>query len=279
VSLPLPSAGNTSSQHEAVDGTEVVHLVVVVVAGTLIMTASFCFVPSSPEQLDVAEQRLLNFCSTKLRRCKIGPLHCIETVSETLYQRTDDKPTLVLLAGYGMGAATWYNVIDALASRFHVICVDRIGDGQSDRFSLLSNSIEETESLFVEALEQWREARGLARFILLGHSFGGYIAALYTLKYGHRVSQLVLASPLGVPARDAGSAARWEARIGKLGFSVLRFGWETVGVNAQALLRGLGPLGPMATWRGMLSPPYMWVVGLIRPHLQTYIFLSPQVIF
>jgi pimeloyl-ACP methyl ester carboxylesterase len=115
-----------------------------------------------------------------------------------------------------------------------------------------SQSVQQTEDLFVDALEQWRKAKGLTQFVLLGHSFGGYIAALYSVKYGQHVSQLVLASPLGLPERDAGNATRWKARMGGLGFTVFRYGWETLGINAQALLRGLGPLGPMVTWRGYI---------------------------
>lgn len=40
----------------------------------------------------------------------------------------------------------------------------------------------ETESWFVDSLEEWRRAKKLDRFILLGHSLGGYVAARYALK-------------------------------------------------------------------------------------------------
>lgn len=40
----------------------------------------------------------------------------------------------------------------------------------------------ETEAWFIDSLEEWRKAKNLDRFVLLGHSFGGYIAAKYALK-------------------------------------------------------------------------------------------------
>lgn len=40
----------------------------------------------------------------------------------------------------------------------------------------------ETETWFIDSFEEWRKAKNLSNFILLGHSFGGYVAAKYALK-------------------------------------------------------------------------------------------------
>ena len=42
--------------------------------------------------------------------------------------------------------------------------------------------ISETEAWFVDSFEEWRKAKNLSNFILLGHSFGGYVASKYALK-------------------------------------------------------------------------------------------------
>ena len=39
---------------------------------------------------------------------------------------------------------------------------------------------------------------GLDRFILAGHSFGGYVAGLYTSKYHKHVRKLLMLSPAGI---------------------------------------------------------------------------------
>ena len=40
----------------------------------------------------------------------------------------------------------------------------------------------ETEAWFIDSLEEWWKAKNLSNFILLGHSFGGYVASKYALK-------------------------------------------------------------------------------------------------
>lgn len=46
----------------------------------------------------------------------------------------------------------------------------------------MSIYIAETEAWFIDSFEEWRKAKNLSNFILLGHSFGGYVAAKYALK-------------------------------------------------------------------------------------------------
>jgi len=47
---------------------------------------------------------------------------------------------------------------------------------------LLHLMFSEAESWFIDSLEEWRKVKNLDDFILLGHSFGGYVATRYALK-------------------------------------------------------------------------------------------------
>lgn len=51
-----------------------------------------------------------------------------------------------------------------------------------DSFCKLVIDDAETEAWFTDSFEEWRKAKNLSNFILLGHSFGGYVAAKYALK-------------------------------------------------------------------------------------------------
>ncbi|WOG91971.1 hypothetical protein DCAR_0311227 [Daucus carota subsp. sativus] len=53
------------------------------------------------------------------------------------------------------------------------------------------------DAWFIESLEEWRKSSNLSSFILLGHSFGGYVAAKYALKYPKHIQHLILVGTAG----------------------------------------------------------------------------------
>eukprot|EP01006_Ploeotia_vitrea_P039348 TRINITY_DN66336_c7_g5_i2.p1 TRINITY_DN66336_c7_g5~~TRINITY_DN66336_c7_g5_i2.p1 ORF type:complete len:416 (-),score=162.41 TRINITY_DN66336_c7_g5_i2:20-1267(-) len=120
-----------------------------------------------------------------------------------------EQPPVVLLHGYGAGVGFWYKNLPALALHNRVYAIDLLGFGRSSRpeFDFASDdgeldedALDRAEEFFTGSLEDWRHAVGLDKpFVLLGHSFGGYVATLYALKHSDRLQSLILASPFGVP--------------------------------------------------------------------------------
>ena len=102
-------------------------------------------------------------------------------------------PLLVLHGGPGSTSCGFYR-LDPLGDERPVIRYDQLGTGRSGRPDDLSLWRVER---FVEELHAVRQQLGLDRVHLLGHSWGGALAAAYVLEKGTRgVVSLTLSSPL-----------------------------------------------------------------------------------
>lgn len=114
---------------------------------------------------------------------------------------------LVMIHGYGAGLGFFYRNFESLSRLpgWKLYALDMLGMGRSSRppFKIHAKDrqgkIEEAESWFIDALEEWRIKKGIDRFTLLGHSMGGYMAVAYALKYPGHLNKLILASPVGIP--------------------------------------------------------------------------------
>ncbi|SCU99437.1 LADA_0H19768g1_1 [Lachancea dasiensis] len=136
----------------------------------------------------------------------------VENTRET--SRTHCKD-MVIMHGYGAALGLFVRNFDGLSRipGLNLHAIDMLGYGLSSRpkfpgtglFSsfikrgdISASEVMEAEDFFVDSLERWREKKALDRFVLVGHSLGGYLSCCYALKYPHRVEKLVLVSPVGV---------------------------------------------------------------------------------
>jgi pimeloyl-ACP methyl ester carboxylesterase len=71
---------------------------------------------------------------------------------------------------------------------------------------------EESIEYFVEYFEKWRKvfskviSKEVTDFILMGHSFGGYICGNYAVKYHHHLRKLILISSIGIRVKEPGES-------------------------------------------------------------------------
>lgn len=116
---------------------------------------------------------------------------------------------VVLVHGYGAALGFFYKNFESLTEKagVNLHALDLLGYGLSSRPKLPKplnrekNTIEDVtrvEGFFIDSLERWRQYKKIDKFLLIGHSLGGYLCSLYTLKYPQHVSKLVLISPVGV---------------------------------------------------------------------------------
>ncbi len=86
----------------------------------------------------------------------------------------------------------------ALSADFHVVAFDYVGHGLSDKPPL-----EYTPPLLAEQLGELMDALGLESAHLSGESLGGWVSALFAIKYPQRVKRLMLNTAGGLPVVSA----------------------------------------------------------------------------
>ncbi|CAI9116868.1 OLC1v1018139C1 [Oldenlandia corymbosa var. corymbosa] len=216
------------------------------------------WIPTSTDHIIAAEKRLLSIVKTpytqELVNIGTGPpgskVRWFRSASDepryintVTFDSKEGSPTLVMVHGYAASQGFFFRNFDALASHFKIIAIDQLGWGGSSRPDFTCKSTEETEAWFIDSFEEWRKAKNLSNFILLGHSFGGYVAAKYALKHPEHVQQLILVGPAGfTPESDYQN--EWFSRFrSSWKGAVLNHLWES-NFTPQKLVRGLGPWGP-----------------------------------
>jgi pimeloyl-ACP methyl ester carboxylesterase len=94
---------------------------------------------------------------------------------------------VLLLHGQPGSARDWDRVLDALGPGTDVLAVDRPGwDGRSDATDLEGNAAAAIAAL---------DARDISRAVVVGHSFGGAVAAWLAVHHPERLAALILAAP------------------------------------------------------------------------------------
>lgn len=120
--------------------------------------------------------------------------HFIEVDGATVhFQEFGDKanPTLILIHGYTASTYVWNAVAPMLAAqKFHVIAVDLVGFGFSDKPAWFDYTITSQARI----IERLMNRIGIGKATIVGSSYGGAVAATLALDYAERVEKLILVS-------------------------------------------------------------------------------------
>lgn len=107
------------------------------------------------------------------------------------------RPMLVIHGGLGLDHSYFQPWLDPLQGGFRLIYPDLRGNGRStpgpDADFTLQNMVADLDAL--------RDKLGIRQWIVLGHSYGGYLAQLYALTYADHVSYLILTDTSPAPRR------------------------------------------------------------------------------
>jgi pimeloyl-ACP methyl ester carboxylesterase len=141
---------------------------------------------------------------------------------------------ILMLHGFLGDRTCWQPLIDRVSDKYCCISLDLLGFGASGQPQIAYDV--PTEVAFVEAV---RSQLGLEQFYIVGHSFGGWVAAAYAIAYPERVLGLLLAAPAGI--RDDEFCGRYDY-LRPLLTGGLWIDW------------GLGLAGPLAKLLGQAKP-------------------------
>jgi pimeloyl-ACP methyl ester carboxylesterase len=167
-------------------------------------------------------------------------------------------PVIVMLHGVGDSSTTWEPVHAKLAQRFTVIAPDMLGHGESDKpradYSLAS---------FANGLRDLLTALEIDRVTLVGHSYGGGLAAQFAYQYPQFVERIVLVSAGGV-TKNVSLALRLAAMpMGAETLSVLRLPGAVPALELVSRVVG-NVVGSTTFTRDVASLPRL-VGGLRKP--------------
>ncbi|XP_065674846.1 1-acylglycerol-3-phosphate O-acyltransferase ABHD5 [Hydra vulgaris] len=235
------------------------------------MNESICrwsWKPTSRSKLAQAEQKMLENIRSSFRSYFVPisnnqEIRTVETDCDSL-----ERLPLVMVHGFGAGIGFWTLNLDELSKHQKVYAFDLLGFGRSSRPSFPADGAE-AENFYVQSIEEWREKVNLKKFVLLGHSFGAYLACSYTIKYPERVEHLILADPWGIPEKPPPGEENFKIPI-----------WAKVIValvspfNPLAAVRAAGPWGPslVSKARPDLKKKYECVFGKDDDRVFDYIY-------
>ena len=100
-------------------------------------------------------------------------------------------PLMIVHGGPGASHDYFLPYVLPLARTNKLIFIDERGSGRSEK---LEDASQYTVENMVEDVEAVRQALGLGKMNLLGHSYGGVLAQAYSLKYQKNLAHLILGS-------------------------------------------------------------------------------------
>jgi pimeloyl-ACP methyl ester carboxylesterase len=166
------------------------------------------------------------------------------------YKIAGEGEPILILHGWGGSSDSWVEVSEILSKKFKVICPDLPGFGKSDQ----PKSPIGVEG-YAKILLDFTQKISLEKFDLIGHSFGGAIAFLFSIKYPQKVKSLILCSPAIIRKR------KYHTLYRKISYSFL---WLAKKIFSLPLFRKLYPLFRKIIYKITGSYDYYLAEGIMK---------------
>lgn len=116
------------------------------------------------------------------------------------YTSTGKGRAVVLLHGFLESLEVWYGngFAQELSKRYRLIAIDLPGHGKSDCLGYV-----QTMERMADVVKDVMDECGLRRYVIVGHSMGGYVGLAFAEKYSAHLSGLCLFHSTARPDSDA----------------------------------------------------------------------------
>jgi pimeloyl-ACP methyl ester carboxylesterase len=114
------------------------------------------------------------------------------------YYEGGEGPTIVLLHSFDSRKEVWLPLAKLLTPHFHLVIPDLPGWGESSRVRDGNYDVDAQAA----RLQDFVQALGLGRMLLVGHSMGGAIAGVYAAEHPEHVGELALFDSFGLKFRE-----------------------------------------------------------------------------
>jgi len=195
---------------------------------------------TGPEQIIRAEMKIFETLKCQFQGREVPVSNNTQKIWTVYSNLSSTNYPIVLVHGFGGGVGLWSLNLDQFCVDRPVYAFDLPGFGRSSRPVFSTNPVE-AEQQFVDMIEGWRIGIGLNQeFLLLGHSFGGFLSAAYAMRYPTFVKQLILVDPWGIGRKPND----WQtSRMGRIPPWLRSFSSVIMKFSPLSGLRIAGPFG------------------------------------
>jgi pimeloyl-ACP methyl ester carboxylesterase len=103
------------------------------------------------------------------------------------YTSSGKGSVVVLLHGFLENSSMWNEITEVLSKKYRVICIDLLGHGKTESHGYI-HTMEDQATMVKAVLNHLR----LRKYVLVGHSMGGYVALGFANLYPNNTKGLCL---------------------------------------------------------------------------------------
>lgn len=115
---------------------------------------------------------------------------------------------IVLLHGFLENSTMWNEITKILSKKYKVICIDLLGHGNTENHGYI-HTMEDQADMVKAVLNHLR----LRKYVMIGHSMGGYVALAFAKQYASNLKGLCLMNSTALPDSEEKKGNRDRAII------------------------------------------------------------------